>query len=179
MRRFSSGFFLSLLCLVFSNLAFAANADDINMVRRSLQAQAQSEKNLGHYDKAKKLLAIERNIGENITNGRKAYVIRTKVNEGKLDEAFQLSLGYEFPSKAAKIDYRQNKAVLKNCEKKWGDNYRMVKYCIEKQLKAKEAILAYPKDNIRKSCEKKWGDDFSMVEYCIKKQSEAKQAIYR
>ena len=55
----------------------------------------------------------------------------------------------------------------------------MVKYCLEKQLKAKEAILAYPRNNIRRNCEKKWGNDFSMVEYCIKKQSEAKQTIYR
>lgn len=69
-------------------------------------------------------------------------------------------------------------SIRESCEKKWGNDYRMVKYCIENQTKAKNNISSYPYDNIRINCEKKWGDDYRMIEYCIKKQTEAKRSIY-
>jgi len=171
--------FLLFLFFILPYSAFADDANDITKVRKSLHAQARIENNLGHSHRAKMLLSIEQNIAENVSSGNKAYVIKTKINEGKYDEAFLMSIGYEMPKKSNKIDYRQNKAIFKNCEKKWGDDYSMIKYCIEKQLKSRQKVLSYPRNNIRTNCEKKWGDDFSMVGYCIKKQSDAKKAIYK
>lgn len=70
------------------------------------------------------------------------------------------------------------KSIRENCEKKWEDDYSMIKYCIDKQTQAKNDILSYPADNIKINCEKKWEEDYSMVKYCIEKQTKAKNSIY-
>lgn len=178
MRRLTIVLFI---CLFFSISTFADDETDIRKICESLRAQAKTEENLGHYDTAQRLLSIEKGIANNISDGRKAYVIRMKVNEGKYDEAKQLSENY-IPKKTYKPSHSQSsnsQSIRENCEKKWGDDYSMIKYCIEKQSKAKINVSSYPYDNIRKNCENKWGDDYSMVEYCIKKQTDAKRSIYK
>jgi hypothetical protein len=70
-------------------------------------------------------------------------------------------------------------ATIKNeCNKKWGTDYRMVKYCIEKQTDAKSAINSLPGlPSTKNVCREKWGTDYRMVKYCIEKQTAAKSVI--
>jgi len=66
--------------------------------------------------------------------------------------------------------------IQSSCEQKWGSDYSMVKYCIDKQEDAKRKVSARS-GAIRTRCEQKWGADYSMVEYCIDKQTTAKGKI--
>ena len=143
--------------------------NDIIRIRKSLRSTAKTEKNIGHLNKANKILSIERNIAKNISSGKRAYVINLKLNQGKFNEALLLSLGYEMPRRDDKKAYRQNNAIVENCEKKWDEDSKMINYCIRKQIKARSEVLSFKNNRIRKDCEKKWDDNFSMVNYCIKK----------
>ncbi|MBE0513688.1 hypothetical protein [Sulfurimonas sp.] len=69
--------------------------------------------------------------------------------------------------------------IIKNsCSDKWRVDYSMVKYCIDKQTKAKNTIdLSYYSYEIKNFCSNKWGTDYSMVKYCMDKQTAAKNAI--
>lgn len=68
--------------------------------------------------------------------------------------------------------------IKNNCSNKWGIDYSMVKYCIDKQTNAKNAIdLSYYSYEIKNFCSNKWGTDYSMVKYCMDKQTTAKNAI--
>lgn len=63
----------------------------------------------------------------------------------------------------------ERETIESNCERKWGTNYRMVRYCIEKQTSAKSAVSYSPSNVIKSNCERKWGTDYRMVKYCIEK----------
>ena len=67
-------------------------------------------------------------------------------------------------------------SILENCQAKWGTDYSMVKYCVDKQTKAKQEL---PKQSsiILNNCKAKWGTDYSMIKYCVDKQTKAKNAL--
>ena len=66
--------------------------------------------------------------------------------------------------------------ILNKCKIKWGTDYSMVKYCVNKQTQAKNSI---PRANstILNNCKTKWGTDYSMVKYCVDKQNKAKREL--
>ena len=66
--------------------------------------------------------------------------------------------------------------IMGNCTREWGNNHRMVEYCVNKQTEAQKAIIG-KSGIIRDNCEKEWGDNYRMVDYCINKQETAKQNI--
>ena len=60
--------------------------------------------------------------------------------------------------------------ISEGCGNKWGSNYEMVKYCIEKQRIAKRTIeRIYASDSRTSGCEDKWGNNYEMILYCIQK----------
>ena len=68
------------------------------------------------------------------------------------------------------------------CRPKWGNDVRMLKYCIRLQLSAKEAVDKWQDNDgdfeVLNRCEEKWTNeelaiDYSMVEKCINEQPEA------
>ena len=83
------------------------------------------------------------------------------------------------------------------CADKWGPDYRMQKYCIEKEVEAyreaavwiqancnlREGAVLTPLDHIAAGCIVKWtlpndaGYQWSMVRYCINTQVEAYEAL--
>ncbi len=66
----------------------------------------------------------------------------------------------------------------KNALAKWGDDYRMVQYEIEKQTEAYDWIIRYVKyDDILAKAKQKWGDDYGMVKYEYEKQAESYEWI--
>jgi hypothetical protein len=65
--------------------------------------------------------------------------------------------------------------ITRMCREKWGDNYRMIEFCIKQQRNAKREISGYS-GIIRNNCENKWGSNYKMVSYCIKNQKAAKRA---
>jgi hypothetical protein len=52
----------------------------------------------------------------------------------------------------------------------------MIKYCIDKQTKAKHSL---PRQNsiILNNCKVKWKTDYSMIKYCVDKQTKAKHGL--
>ena len=62
------------------------------------------------------------------------------------------------------------------CKDKWGQNNKMVNYCIKNQRDAEREISGY-RGTIRSYCEKKWENNYEMVLYCIKNQNTANRAI--
>ena len=67
--------------------------------------------------------------------------------------------------------------IESDCRAKWGTDYRMVKYCIEQQREAKNAVNARSHGIIGTNCRTKWRQDYRMVKYCIEQQSQARQSI--
>lgn len=62
--------------------------------------------------------------------------------------------------------------------KKWGDDYSMVKYEIEKQTAAYDWVIKYVKyPDILKRAKQKWGNDYAMIKYEYEKQTEAYEWI--
>ena len=56
------------------------------------------------------------------------------------------------------------------CSEKWGTEYSMVKYCIDKEVSAARYVSKIQGDvpkEILGPCFKKWGIEMSMVKYCI------------
>lgn len=69
--------------------------------------------------------------------------------------------------------------IKRFCSDKWGIDYRMVKYCVNEQLKAKKYLdSTYISSEIKRFCSDKWGSDYRMVKYCVKQQKKAKEALY-
>ena len=112
---------------------------------------------------------------------------RKAENEAKLNEETKKWIA-EFERKKELSKQESNsgfsnasRVIRQYCAKKWGNDFRMQKYCIEKQ---KEALLdlkkGKPQDipaevfgTIRSKCESKWGNDYRMRRYCEKKQMSA------
>ncbi len=67
--------------------------------------------------------------------------------------------------------------IMGDCQKKWGTDYSMVKYCVDKQTAAKRNVSSLPDNNIMKKCTEKWRADHTMVKYCYEKQAEAKRSL--
>ena len=64
------------------------------------------------------------------------------------------------------------------CERKWGVNHKMVRYCINKQVQAKLNIDSYDYNpGIKSFCTNKWNKNFSMLHYCLNQQTTAKEDI--
>ncbi len=76
--------------------------------------------------------------------------------------------------------------IKRNCQKEWGDNYRMVAYCIKQQKKAysrldypcPSRVPSYVCEKIKTTCGKEWEENYRMVLYCTRKQSEAYLKLY-
>jgi len=70
------------------------------------------------------------------------------------------------------------KHIKRDCKGQWGNDYRMVKYCINKQSAAKNYIRRNAHDGeILRMCEGEWGHDWGMVKYCYDKQAAAKKSL--
>lgn len=67
--------------------------------------------------------------------------------------------------------------IKPNCVKKWGTDYSMVEYCINKQKEAYISLQNSTDAIIFDACVKKWKEDFSMIKYCVDKQSTSKIKI--
>ncbi len=67
--------------------------------------------------------------------------------------------------------------IRSDCFNKWGDDYRMVEYCINQQNEAGAKLHRIPNDSMKANCLSKWGSDYRMVVYCYEQQSGALQRI--
>jgi len=91
-------------------------------------------------------------------------------------------------SQAVEIDVNQNIRAL--CMNKWGTDYKMVNYCIDKQetayndLSERHSVNAGSSvyEEILGSCMSKWRDnglfDFAMVDYCASNQVKAYNSLH-
>jgi len=72
--------------------------------------------------------------------------------------------------------YQVGSSISARCTNKWGTDYRMVKYCVNKQQSAlsklQQGNVNTPPE-ISGRCAKKWGADYRMVKYCVDKQQSA------
>lgn len=59
------------------------------------------------------------------------------------------------------------------CRQKWGKDFEMLEYCLDKQREARHKLNRYP-DDILQFCKNKWHNNFEMMEHCAKKQYSAK-----
>lgn len=85
-------------------------------------------------------------------------------------------------SAAEKVD-KIGETIKANCKAKWGDDYQMIKYCIDTQMKNRKAVVAEEKvdklgEASKANCKAKWVDDYQMINYCIKTQKENRQATW-
>ncbi len=80
------------------------------------------------------------------------------------------------------FDYSDaNEIIKEHCIKEWPDDYKMQKYCIEKQIEALEEIKKDPPpeiptdvfQSIREKSKTKWPNDFVMQHHAEKEQIEA------
>ena len=67
--------------------------------------------------------------------------------------------------------------IIDKCQEKWGTNYKMIKYCVDKQNKAKRDISYLADDDIMRRCTDKWGTNYNMIRYCVDKQAKAKASL--
>jgi ssDNA-binding Zn-finger/Zn-ribbon topoisomerase 1 len=68
--------------------------------------------------------------------------------------------------------------IEENASEKWGDDYDMVRYEIDKQTEAYDWIINNAKYlNILENASEKWGDDYDMVKYEYEKQSKAYESL--
>lgn len=82
-------------------------------------------------------------------------------------------------------EYEARKIIRTAAEEKWGENYRMVEYEIERQTTAHQTLHRYEKKRwsnpvIRRALNaagNKWGMNFSMVIYELEQQLEAKDRL--
>ncbi len=78
-------------------------------------------------------------------------------------------------SKQTRVRARKD-VILNNCRTKWKTDYSMVKYCVDKQTKAKHS-LPRQSSTILSNCKAKWKTDYSMIKYCVDKQTKAKRSL--
>lgn len=74
--------------------------------------------------------------------------------------------------------------IRSNCAAKWSDDFKMQKYCQDKQFEALAQLRARNMSagayaTIRRQCSEKWESDYKMRDYCEKKQVEAYQELNR
>jgi len=78
-------------------------------------------------------------------------------------------------------------SISDRCTKKWKANYRMVKFCVDKQQKSLNQLQrnrsSIPSE-IKKQCTNKWGVNYRMVKFCVDKQQKSlndlkKLGVYR
>ena len=81
------------------------------------------------------------------------------------------------PEKTHKSQNNYSDIIMKNCQKKWEKNYRMIAYCSKNQTKAYHSISAFPNNTIMRQCKEKWGTNYRMVKYCYENQAEAKRSL--
>jgi hypothetical protein len=67
--------------------------------------------------------------------------------------------------------------ILNSCKQKWGEDYSMIKFCRDKQMKARQNLRSGPKGRILDACQGKWGEDYSMIKFCRDKQMKARQDL--
>lgn len=70
--------------------------------------------------------------------------------------------------------------ISDRCSNKWGTDYRMVKYCVDKQQTALRNLNRRGNSlhsEIGRHCTNKWSSNYSMVKYCIDKQQTALRTI--
>lgn len=67
--------------------------------------------------------------------------------------------------------------IKSNCIKKWDKDYRMIKYCYEKQVESYGIVSNFSPSGILSECKRKWGDDYRMIKYCYEKQTKAKREL--
>jgi hypothetical protein len=70
------------------------------------------------------------------------------------------------------------------CSEKWGSDYKMQKYCQDKQFDALSVLRRRDMrggtlSEVRANCADKWGTDYKMRDYCEKKQVEALRELNR
>ena len=73
---------------------------------------------------------------------------------------------------------KNNSIIEADCREKWGRDYKMVEYCINRQQDAKSNLVNHG-GTILEDCREKWGNDYKMVEYCSNRQREAKGNLSR
>jgi hypothetical protein len=75
----------------------------------------------------------------------------------------------------AKNERAEKLEVFKaDATKKWGDDYSMVKFEIDKQTQAYDWVIKYATySDILSGAKQKWGNDYAMVKYEYEKQAEA------
>ncbi len=81
------------------------------------------------------------------------------------------------PEKTHKSQNNYSDIIMKNCQKKWKTDYRMIEYCSKNQTKAYHSISAFPNNTIMRQCKEKWRTDYRMVKYCYEKQADAKHNL--
>lgn len=94
-----------------------------------------------------------------------------------------------FLTQAQAAEHEDN--IKQHCTQKWGTDYSMIEYCMDRQLQAAQVRVNLYHDEIREdpdrvmmmmACLEKWswpqGDhDWEMVNYCYEQQSEAYQRL--
>ncbi len=83
------------------------------------------------------------------------------------------------PTQSAPTDREKMLVILKsNASAKWGDNYQMVKFEYDEQVKAYDWVMAQTKySNIMANAMKKWGNNFQMVKFEYEQQVEAYESL--
>lgn len=90
------------------------------------------------------------------------------------------------------VVWAQDPTIKKQCAKDWPTDYRMQRYCIEKQIEAVNRLKpawvdlkkGTPEYNILIRCYQQWpnslgGYDHSMVLYCLNQQLKAYRELYQ
>lgn len=67
--------------------------------------------------------------------------------------------------------------IKSDCTKKWGTDYKMVEYCVKRQVKAVKYLASFEDQEILSNCAVKWKRDFKMVKYCADRQLKAKRRL--
>jgi hypothetical protein len=68
-----------------------------------------------------------------------------------------------------------------HCDKKWGDDFEMVSYCLDNQVEAGNALDILMSQNpsgtkggrVIAACNEKWSKDYEMIHYCATNQFDA------
>jgi hypothetical protein len=105
-----------------------------------------------------------------LSNEWSAAVGEALVNQQRAKEAISSA---EPPS-----DQQAASLIRGKCAQDWPDDYKMRKYCEDKQYQAlrvlrSRSMVGEPLAGIRTKCAAEWPDDFSMRDYCEEKQIEA------
>jgi hypothetical protein len=81
------------------------------------------------------------------------------------------------PQPTAIVQAPSGESIKSDCISKWGTDYRMIDYCVNKQTEALRSVQRIPSNSIKSQCQAKWGRDYRMIDYCYRKQVEAKQRL--